>query len=78
MNLRELIDELERCAESHGDDTEVRLAIQPTWPFEHSIEQVVIGNGDDDGEYRNIVYIAEGGQIGYLPGDVRKGLEWGR
>lgn len=76
MNLRELIEELERCAESYGDEVEVRLAIQPTWPFEHSIDQVEVDNGDLDKPA--VVYIAEGSQLGYLPGEVTSGLGWGR
>jgi len=41
MNVRELIETLEEFAESHGDETEVRLATQPNWPFENTIASVV-------------------------------------
>jgi hypothetical protein len=49
---------------------EVRLAIQPTWPFEHRVGQV---EEDMDAQ---VVYIAEAGQVGYLPGEVREWLGW--
>jgi hypothetical protein len=41
MTLRDLIDTLSDIATEHGDDAEVRLAIQPRWAFEHSIDEVV-------------------------------------
>jgi hypothetical protein len=80
---------------------EVRLAIQPSWPFEHSITNVVgpateqwteqecpehdgwlIGHAGCDVELipsdSKLIYIAEGSQLGYLPGDVRSALGWSR
>jgi DnaJ-class molecular chaperone len=63
MNIRDLIDELESIASEAGDDTEVRLAQQPRWAFEYSIQKIELadmdkgtcevcdGSGtDDDGE----------------------------
>ena len=89
MTIRDLIDELEDLAEEHGDETEVRLAIQPNWPFEHSIREIVaVSPADaadededepgDDAEAEPIVYIGEGSQIGYLPGLASRALGWGR
>jgi len=49
-------------------DTEIRIAEQPNWPFEYSIDEVV--------EVDGIVYIGEGSQIGYLPGEVSNELGW--
>ena len=49
--------------EDMNPDSEVRLAIQPRWAFEHSISGVA--EVEVDGEY--IVYIGEGSQLGYLP-----------
>jgi hypothetical protein len=50
-------------------DLQVRLAINPDWPFAHLVsETLVISDGH--------VYIAEDGQNGYLPADVRKALAW--
>jgi len=89
-NIRELIDQLEDLAEEHGDATEVRLAFQPSWPFEHSIADVVATEQDDDegedddvarrpdGDGHVVVYIGEGRQIGYLPGAGARALGWGR
>jgi len=78
MRLRDLIDELEDLAEQWGDDSDVRLAIQPRYPFEHTIEQVVAScDGDDDGPTGpTVIYIAEGSQRGYLPGHASNALGW--
>ena len=40
MQITELIEELERVRESHGDEVEVRLAQQPHYPFENEIAGV--------------------------------------
>jgi hypothetical protein len=61
----ELIDALDEF----DRDAPVRLAIQPSWPFEHSCGEIA---EDDDGT----VWIAEGAQIGYLPHLARQALEW--
>lgn len=47
---------------------EVRMAQQPSWPFEYSIKDLVIVEG--------VVYLAEGVQLGYLPGEVAQELNW--
>jgi hypothetical protein len=104
MTINELIEELQALQEDHGD-CEVRLATQPSWPFEYSISDVVfekIGGKDmevldadelaeldenereqyeadlaeDEEKSEHIVYLAEGRQIGYLPGVVSKSLGW--
>jgi hypothetical protein len=116
MNVRDLINELQ----NYDEDAEVRLAFQPSWPFEHSIDTVAgvssdpLDSGyealrDDDGWYveaggeqldgpfeteeealaacrthaeeeakdhGNVVWLAEGRQIGYLPGAACKALGW--
>jgi hypothetical protein len=41
MNIRDLINELEDIASEYSDDIEVRIAEQPSWPFENEIAQVV-------------------------------------
>jgi hypothetical protein len=91
MTIRELIDQLEDLAEEHGDDVEVRLAHQPSWPFEYSIDDVVAVCADDDDEAEAedypgqrvdgsstlpVVYIAEKSQLGYLPGIAADALGW--
>ena len=64
MRLSELLELLEDIQDSFPDeDPEVRLAIQPQWPFEHSIRSV----GYLEGEGAPVVYISEGVQLGYLP-----------
>lgn len=85
MTISELIEELEQ----YDDDTEVRLAIQPSYPFQHTIADVVEvdfseggedeDDDEDDGETGTVVYIAEGGQLysaPYLPGAASKELGW--
>ncbi len=110
MTVEQLISELQ----NYEPDAEVRLAFQPSWPFEHSISEVTDGVAsepevlqDDDGWYveedgeqiagpfmtvadgeawierqygnddtQSVVYIAEGHQIGYLPGKASRALGW--
>jgi len=92
MTLQELISQLQDFAEDYGDDTEVRLAFQPSWPFEHSIGAVALvdvntddrdldDDGDDfsyeaSGSEEFVVYIGEGRQIGYLPSEAKAELDW--
>jgi hypothetical protein len=59
MNIQELIDQLTDLKESYGDDIEVRIASQPSWPFEHDISQV------------EMVDFSEGEQCGYCGGSGR-------
>lgn len=75
MNLNDLIEQLQELREEHGDDVEVRLAIQPHWPLEHSIDNV--GAAEDD-DARIVVYIGEGTQHGYLSGAAATALGWTR
>lgn len=90
MNITELIEQLQAFAAEHGD-VEVRLAVQPNWPFEHSIGSVALGQepiyegtmDPEDGtvataedEVPAIIYIGEGRQLGYLPAMAREGLGW--
>ena len=101
--LGNLIEELQMIADNWGEDVEVRLAMQPSWPFEYSIASVIeIKETDDyddddyspfdkrddetDEEYferieelenaPTVVYLSEGRQIGYLPGNVKNELGW--
>jgi hypothetical protein len=94
MMLSELISDLQDIADEHDEDLEVRLAIQPNWPFEHSLSQIALVEGEDesdeefdDDDERNdrpendkpsktIVYLAEGRQLGYLPGAATHALDW--
>lgn len=82
MNVAELIDRLSE----YDPNTEVRLATQPNYPFEYSIGNVVSdyvlhyndGDNDEIVNGRDVVYIAEGEQIGYLNGNAIDWLGWWR
>lgn len=77
MTVAELLERLEDV----DPDAEVRLAIQPSYPFQHEIADVVEVTDDDrgDGTTETVVYIAEAGQLWsapYLPGHVSRELGW--
>jgi len=109
MTVLELIDALAQM-DPHA---EVRLAHQPQWAFEHSIDEVaqvdpprvmeraefdaldedaqervmeqadegeivLVDEGEPFPDPQPIVYIAEGGQIGYLPQSAARAIGWGR
>lgn len=68
MRLSELLELLEDIQDSFPDeDPEVRLAVQPQWPFENSVHSVAYL----EGEGAPVVYISEGVQLGYLPGAAK-------
>jgi hypothetical protein len=50
-------------------DLPVRLAVNPDWPFAHFIATHVI-------ERDGAVFIADDGQVDYLPIAVRNALDW--
>lgn len=74
MTVEDLIYELE----SLNPETEVRFASQPNWPFEYSITEVVVcsDGGRNGKEEKEVAYLAEGRQIGYLPGTAKDELGW--
>lgn len=93
MKLKELIEALQGFYDQvEGDydaktaeETEVRLAFQPNWPFEHSLGEVEMcdradyedeDDAPDSDDPQIIVYLGEGNQIGYLPGHAKKQLGW--
>ena len=82
MTLDDLIRELKKLRQEVDGNTIVRLAIQPNWPFEHHIGQVVIADFpdesalDDEDLTVSVIYITDGGHHGYLPGVVAKSLNW--
>ncbi len=74
--MRLTVEELMTHLEEMPPEAEVRIAEQPAWPFEHSIESfnpVVVAK---DGDNNEVVYIAKGSQLGYLPGSVAEELGW--
>lgn len=64
MTVSELIEYLQEFAEVNPD-MEVRLATQPSYPFENSIEGVVT-NGEiiEEGD-EEVCYILESSQLAY-------------
>lgn len=72
LTVEELMDRLSEMP----PEAEVRIAEQPQWPFEYSIESfnpVVVAR---DGDNNEVVYIVEGSQLGYLPGSVANEVGW--
>ena len=81
MTLGDLIGHLEELVELGFDEdkTEVRLAIQPSYPFQHGIDRVTALDAVTLEVDEKIVYIAESGQISeapYLPQAVKEELGW--
>ena len=86
MNVKDLINLLE----NYDDDTEVRIAQQPSWPFEYSITDAALVDlaapfseeGESDEEYdpnaepKYVIYLVEGNQLGYLPGIAKNAIGW--
>jgi hypothetical protein len=63
--------------------TPVRLATQPGYPMEHALGQVVCTPDDAEGDGiprtdPPVVWLAEGQQVGNLPGLASNALAWSR
>lgn len=81
MTLVELIEALEEMAEQYGEDTPVRFASQPSWPFEYDITAVQVTEPDDNEEWvvedaGPVIYLVEGSQLGYLPPWAKQQIGW--
>lgn len=87
MNIRELIEQLEELATEHGDECDVRLAWQPSYPLEAEIGRIEAVNlteeiedaaerAEAEVEAMPIVYIGQGSGNGYLPGAAASQLGW--
>ena len=72
MTVGELIHELKYMDE----DATVRFASQPSWPFEYSISGVVQTTVNYNENERDMVYLEEGRQVGYLPSEAKDELGW--
>jgi len=74
MTVAQLIEELQQM----NPDAQVRFASQPSWPFEYSIASVVSVEVENRRTYveEEVVYLEEGSQLGYLPGEVKNELDW--
>ena len=77
MTVEELLDQLDGLP-LHA---EIRIASQPSWPFEYAVQGVYAaeaGEPDDDeaSDELPVVYLAEGSQLGYLPRTARQTIGW--
>ncbi len=73
MDRQELtLGELLELAEGMPEDTPVRMAQQPAWPFEYSIGEPVVVDTEDG----PVLYLPERQQTRYLPGEVAAELGW--
>lgn len=61
MTLSDLIERLTALQDEHGADAEVRLAHQPSWPFEYAIDQVIACDmhGDEKQEINDFLNEAD-------------------
>lgn len=73
MTLSRLIEQLMEIQEQYGEDMEVRLAEQPRWAFEYSLQEE-IGVAKVDGD--RVIYLAECSQLRYLPHAARVAVGW--
>ena len=85
MTARDLIEELEYAISINGnEDVEGRLAQQPKWAFEYSIDSAVTVcevedefDEDDRTPPKNVVvYLSEGSQLGYLNENAAREMGW--
>ena len=53
-----------------NEDTEIMIAVQPQWAFEHSISSYDVATADGK------MYLAESGQDGYLNEEAASALGW--
>ncbi|WP_098897904.1 hypothetical protein [Streptomyces sp. st77] len=67
ITVRQLIHELQAV----DPDLPAYLAVNPDWPQAHRIGRVIEISGPD-----GAVYLAENGQEGVLPPEVRAQLDW--
>jgi hypothetical protein len=73
MTLSSLIEQLTDIQSRYGEELEVRLASQPRWAFEYSLQEE-IGVAKIKGE--RVIYLAEGTQLRYLPQAVAVAVGW--
>ena len=73
MTLGELIQQLQDMVEGGvPEETPVKLATQPNYPFQYDVGSIV-ATELDDGQF---VYIGEGLNQEYLPGAASEELGW--
>lgn len=64
MNVRDLMTELEVLREEYGDELEVQLWEQPSWPLAFDIDEVEVVESE---EKKPVAFLVEGSHIGYAP-----------
>lgn len=50
MNIGELIGALQEMADAYGEETKVRVAIQPSWPLAERISNISVLEDNEDYE----------------------------
>ena len=61
MNIGELIERLEDIQEEYGEDTRVRIAMQPSWPLASILDCVTLLKPKNEKEGVTTVWLATGG-----------------
>ena len=73
------VGELRELLEGVDDSCEMRIASQPSYPFEYSLERLEVVEADIEfptPEGRPVVYLVEGSQLGYLAGVAAQAIGW--
>ncbi|MGW5646230.1 hypothetical protein ACWEV3_40205 [Saccharopolyspora sp. NPDC003752] len=70
----ETVGDLIAALKEYDPDAPVRWAAQPGYPLEYAIESVT--NDAEWDDTSPTVWLSEGRQIGYLPGNARNALGW--
>lgn len=71
MTAKDLIEQLQDL----DPNTEIRLAIQPNYPFEHEVAcEIAVMPEDKRG--LQVAYLVDAGQIGYLPTKAAIACGW--
>jgi hypothetical protein len=83
MEPFDTVGELIAALQHYDPDTPIRLATQPHWPFEYTLGGIALTPDDAEGDGTEptgdpVVWIAEGRQVGYLPGIASNALGWSR
>ncbi|WP_034274343.1 hypothetical protein [Haloechinothrix halophila] len=75
----ETVGQLAELLEGYDPDTPVRYAHQPSWPFEYTFGAVLLAPDTDlDPDQPATVWLTQGDQVRYLPGEISEALGWSR
>lgn len=77
MTIGELLEELQMMAEEHGDDVEVRIAYQPSYPLAADLDAVTLVK-NEQGVHRKdkIVWLAASTSVGYSENPYAPSQAW--